>query len=401
MGKLRIAAAAAAVVLLSANAGLAAEKKYGPGASDTEIKIGNIMPYSGQASALSGMGKVEDAYFKMLNERGGINGRKINFVSYDDGFNPSKTMEQTRKLIESDEVLAIFSPIGTPPNLAIQKYLNTKGVPHLFIMSGVSKWADPQNYPWSIGWYPSYIGEGELYAKFILKNYPNAKIAVFSLNDDSGKELVGGFKKGLGEKVGMIVAERTAENTNPTVDSEIVYLKSSGADLFMSFVGFRLAVQSVKKVAELGWKPVYFQDGAGSQIASALEYADGVISAGFIKEPNDPAWKDDPGAKEYVAFMDKYAPSIDRTSSNAIWGYALAQTMVQVLQQCGDELTRENVMKQTLNLKNFVSPMFLPGVTLNTSPTNYYPISQQQFMQYDLKDKTWRKMGDIISVSSP
>jgi ABC-type branched-subunit amino acid transport system substrate-binding protein len=392
-------AASSALLLTACTASFAADKTYSPGASDNEIKIGNIMPYSGPASALAVMGRVEEAYLKKINDDGGINGRKLNFVSYDDGFSPSKAMEQARKLIESDEVLLIFSPVGTPSNAAIQRYLNGKGIPHLFIVSGVTKWADPTNNPWSIGWFPSYVGEGELYAKFILKNYPNAKIAVFSSSTDAGKDLVGGFKRGLGDKVAMIVGEKTAESTDPTVDSSIVSLKASGADLFISFAGFRTAVQALKKIAELGWKPVYFQDGAAQHFSAVLDYADGVFSSGFVKEPSDPAWTGDAGVKEYLGFMEKYAPATDKMSSGAVWGYAMAQTLVQVLKQCGDDLTRENVMKQTLALKDFKSNMFLPGVALNTSPTNYYPILQEQFMRYDVVKKSWKPIGDIISVS--
>ena len=400
MRTLGMAAALAAVALMSAAASaFAADKKYGPGVTDTEIKIGSTMPYSGPASAIAVIGKVQAAYFTKINDEGGVNGRKINLISYDDGFNPAKTMEQTRKLIEGDDVLLTFSQIGLLPNAAIQKYLNSKQVPHLFVMTGATRFGDPKNYPWTIGWYPSYHGEAQLYGQFIRERYPNAKIALFSGNDDAGRDLVSGFKAGLGDKAGMIVAEKTYELQDPTVDSQIVTLKASGADLFMSFGGLRPAVQAIKKVAELGWKPVYFQDGAAAQIASALEYAKGVISAGFVKEPSDPVWKDDPAMKAYVAFMDKYAPGFDKNTSGSVWGYATAQTLVQVLKQCGDDLTRDNVMKQTLSLKDLSFDIFLPGVTINTSPTNYFPVSQEQFMQYD--GQSWRPIGSVLRVSSP
>jgi ABC-type branched-subunit amino acid transport system substrate-binding protein len=376
----------------------AQQKDYGPGVTDAEIKIGNIMPYSGPGSALSMVGRVEEAYFKKINDEGGINGRKINFISYDDALSPPKTMEQARKLVENDEVFLLFGTIGTAPNVAIQKYLNSKGVPHLFIISGASRWAD-QNYPWSIGWYPSYFGIGNLYGQFVAKNYPNAKIGVIGQGDDSSKDYVRGFKQGLGES-GTIVAERGTDPTDPTIDSQIVFLKSSGAGVLVSFLGPRQAVQSAKKVKEMGWKPVYIQAGAASHLATTLEYADGVITDAFVKEVSDGLWKDDPGVKDYVAFFDKYAPTIDKTNAQAIWGYSAAQAMVQVLTQCGDVLTRENVLKQALNLKSFAPPMFLPGIAMNTSPTNYHPILEERLVQYSPELKSWKPISDVMTMAT-
>jgi ABC-type branched-subunit amino acid transport system substrate-binding protein len=398
MFKVKSRLSIAVALLLSAIATSQAEqKKYDPGATDTEIKIGNIMPYSGPLSAFSAIGRAEEAYFKWINDAGGINGRKINFISYDDASNPSKTLEQTRKLIEGDEALLIFSPTGTAQNVAIQKYLNSKGVPHIFLISGAARWADP-NFPWSISWYPSTAGEANLYAKFVLKNYPNAKIALLSQNDDSGKDQVRLFKNELGEKASMIVAERSVDISDPTIDSQIVFLKDSGADLLYSVVGPKPAVQSAKKVKELGWKPVYLQAGATANLGSALEFADGVITASFTKQPNDSRWQDDPDVREYLAILNKSAPNIDKNSSLALWGYTAAQAMVQVLKQCGDNLTRENVMKQTLNLKNFRPKMFLPGIGVNTSPTNYYPILEEQMLQYDLKNNIWRPIAEVTKM---
>src|ERR1700681_4553709 len=377
-------AAAAAITATAANA----QKKYDPGASDTEIRIGNIMPDSGPASAYGVIGKVEAAYFNKINAEGGINGRKINFISYDDGFSPPKAVEQARKLVESDEVLLIFQSLGTQSNSAIQKYMNAKKVPQLFVATGATKWGDPENFPWTMGWQPNYQSEGRIYAKYILKNYPNGKIAALWQNDDAGKDQMKGLRDGLGDKAGMIIADKSYEVSDPTIDSQIVALKDSGADIFMTWAAPKGAAQAIRKVGELGWKPKFFLANVSTSVASVLkpaglENAKDIISTAYLKDPTDPAWKDDPGVATWRAFMDKYYPDGDKTNSNNIYGYAVAQTMVHVLKQCGDDLTRENIMKQAANIKNFSSEVMLPGIKVNTGPNDFFPIEQMQLMQFD------------------
>src|SRR6266576_1152625 len=332
--ELRIAAFATAVIAFVATTGNAtAQKKYDTGATDTEIKIGNIMPYSGPASAYGVIGKTEAAYFSKINSEGGINGRKINFISYDDAYSPPKTVEQARKLVESDEVLLIFNPLGTPPNTAIQKYLNTKKVPQLFVATGATKWNDPKNFPWTMGWQPNYQSETQIYAKYILKEKPNAKIAVLYQNDDYGKDYLKGFKDGLGDKAGsMIVAETPYETTDPTVDSQVVSLKSSGADLFFNITIPKFAAQAIKKAAEIGWKPVHILNSVSNSIGGVLqpagfETSKDILSTFYLKDPIDPAWKDDSGYKEWVAFMDKYYPDGDKTNVFTVLAYTVAQAL--------------------------------------------------------------------------
>src|SRR5437899_317135 len=379
--------------------GAHAQKKYDPGASDTEIKIGNIMPYSGPASSYGVIGKSEAAYFNKMNTEGGINGRKVNFISYDDGYSPPKAIEQARKLVESDEVLLIFQALGTPSNSAIQKYMNAKKVPQLFVASGATKWGDPKNFPWTMGFQPNYQSEGRIYAKYIIDHFPNGKIAVFWQNDDAGKDQVKGLRDGLGDKAGMIIADKSYEVGDPTVDSQIVALKDSGADIFMTWAAPKGAAQAIRKVGELGWKPVYFLGNVSTSVATVLkpaglENAKGIISTAYLKDPTDPLWKDDPGIKAWLAFMDKYFPDGDKTNINNIYGYASAQTMVQVLKQCGDNLTRENVMKQAANLKNFSSEVLLPGIKINTGAKDFFPIEQMQLMKFD--GESWRLFGELI-----
>ncbi len=388
---------AAAAILMTTTA--QAQKQYDPGATDTEIKIGNIMPYSGPASAYSAIGKAEAAYFRRINNEGGSNGRKINFISYDDAYSPPKAMEQARKLVESDDVLLVFQPLGTPSNTAIQKYLNLKKVPQLFVASGATKWGDPKNFPWTMGWQPNYQSEGRIYAKYILRNYPNGKIAVFWQNDDAGRDQLKGLKDGLGDRVNMIVADASYEVSDPTIDSQIVTLKNSGADIFVSDAAPKGAAQAIRKVAELGGKPVYFISNTATSVATVLkpaglENARGLISTAYLKDPTDPAWKDDPATKAWLAYMDKYLPDAEKGNNNSVYGYVVAQTMVQVLKQCGDELTRENVMKQAANLKNFSTDMMLPGVTINTAPDDFFPIEQMQLMKFD--GEAWRMFGDVM-----
>ena len=389
-------AAALAMTATAANA----EKKYDPGASDTEIKIGNIMPYSGPASSYGVIGKTEAAYFDKINAEGGINGRKIKFVTYDDAYSPPKAIEQARKLVESDEVLLIFQPLGTPSNSAIQKYMNAKKVPQLFVATGATKWGDPKNFPWTMGWQPNYQSEGRIYAKYIIEHFPNGKIAVFWQNDDAGRDQVKGLRDGLGDKANMIIADKSYEVSDPSVDSQIVALHDSGADIFFSWAAPKGSAQAIRKVGELGWKPKFFLANVSTSVAgvlkaAGLEFAKDIISTAYLKDPTDPAWKDDPGVKTWRAFMDKYYPDGDQTNNNDVYGYAVAQTMVQVLKQCGDDLTRENVMKQAANLKNFSTEMMLPGVKINTGPNDFFPIEQMQLMKFD--GEAWRLFGDVIT----
>ena len=382
-----------ASLLLGISAGAnpaAAEKKYDPGASDTEIKIGNIMPYSGPLSAYALIGRTEAAFFKKINDEGGINGRKINFISYDDAFSPPKTVEQARKLVESDEVLLIFQSLGTPTNNAIQKYLDLKKVPQLFVATGATKFGDPKNFPWTMGWQPTYQTEGHIYAKYILENLPQGKIGILYQNDYSGRDYIKGLKDGLGADAAkrMIVAEIPYDPAEPTVDSQVVTLKTSGADIFFDEASPKFAAQAIRKAAEIGWKPTLFLASISNSVGSVLkpaglENAKGLLSTNYIKDPTDPTWKDDPAIREWAAFMDKYFPDGDKTSTFSVYGYATAQTMVQVLKQCGDELTRENVMKQAANLRDFKLGLLLPGITINTSPTDYFPIEQMQMSRFN------------------
>jgi branched-chain amino acid transport system substrate-binding protein len=377
----------------------AAQKKYDPGASDGEIKIGNTTPYSGPASAYGVIGKTEAAYFNKVNAEGGINGRKINFISYDDGYSPPKTVEQVRKLVESDEVLLVFNPLGTPSNTAIQKYLNAKKVPQLFVATGATKWNDPQNYPWTIGFQPSYQSESRVYAKYLLDNHPNGKIGILFQNDDYGKDYVKGLKDGLAGKM-QIVAELPYETTDPTIDSQMISLKASGADVFFNVTTPKFAAQAIKKSAEIGWKPLHLLNNVSASIGgvlkpAGLENAKDALTASYLKEPTDPTWKDDPGFKEWVAFMEKYYPDGDRTNGFTVYGYLVSQTLVQVLKQCGDDLTRENVMKQAANLKSFQLGMLLPGIAVDTSPTDFAPIEQMQMGRFS--GETWQLFGPVIS----
>src|SRR6201985_1576118 len=376
--KLRIAAFSTAVIAFAATGGSAlAQKKYDTGATDTEIKLGNIMPYSGPASAYGVIGKIEDAYFKMINEQGGINGRKINFITYDDGYNPPKAVEQARKLVESDEVLLVFSPLGTPSNSAIQKYMNVKKVPQLFVATGATKFGEYKAFPWTMGWQPPYQSEGRIYAKYLLKEKPDAKIAVMYQNDDFGKDLLKGLKDGLGEKgASMIIAEESYEVSEPTIDNHVVKLKASGADVYFSMTTPKFSAQSIKKAAELGWKPGSSQSNAGASVGSVLqpagfETAQGILSAAYAKDGADPQWDNNEDMKKFYAFLAKYAPEANKADGSVVFGYGQAQTVVQVLKQAGDDLTRENVMKQAASLKDFTPDTLLPGVKINTSATDF------------------------------
>jgi branched-chain amino acid transport system substrate-binding protein len=379
---------------------VAAQKKYDPGATDREIKVGNIMPYSGPASAYAEVGKTEAAYFQKINAEGGINGRKVNFISYDDGYNPPKTVEQARKLVESDEVLLIFNPLGTPSNIAIQRYMNAKKVPQLFVSTGATRFNDPQHFPWTMGGVqPNYQSEARIYAEYLLNNHPQGKVGVLYQNDDLGKDYLKGLKDGLSGKM-SIVAEAPYEVTDPTVDSQIVSLKASGADIFFNVTTPKAAAQAIKKIAGLGWKPVhlltYISSSVGAVLKPAgLDNSKGILSAGFIKDPTDPVWKDDPALKEWLAFMDKYYPEGDKTSANTVFGYLLAQTLVAVLKQSGDNLTRENVMKQAASLKNLKLGVLLPGITINTGPNDFAPIKQMQMMRFN--GASWELFGPVMT----
>jgi branched-chain amino acid transport system substrate-binding protein len=388
-------------VLAGSSSGALAQKKYDTGATDTEIKIGNIMPYSGPASAYGVIGKTEAAYFKKINDAGGINGRKINFISYDDGYSPPKTVEQARKLVESDEVLFIFNSLGTPPNSAIQKYMNSKKVPQLFVATGATKWNDPKDFPWTMGWQPNYQSESQIYAKYLLKQKPDAKIAVLYQNDDYGKDYLKGLKDGLGAKAAsMIIAEESFETTEPTVDNHIVKLKSTGADVFVNITTPKFAAQAIKKIAEIEWKPLHFLNNVasvGSVIKPAgFENAQGIVSAAYLKDVSDPQWDNDPGMKEFLAFLAKDFPEGNKLDASVVVGYGVSQTLVKVLQMCGDNLTRENIMKQAASLKDFRTEVLLPGIKINTGPDDFAPISQLQLMKFN--GEKWDLFGDVISA---
>jgi ABC-type branched-subunit amino acid transport system substrate-binding protein len=399
----KVAIASAAFIIAAASStGALAQKKYDTGATDTEIKIGNIMPYSGPASAYGVIGRTEAAYFKKINDAGGINGRKINFISYDDGYSPPKAVEQARKLVESDEVLFIFNSLGTPSNSAIHKYMNSKKVPQLFVATGATKWNDPKDFPWTMGWQPNYQSETQIYAKYLLKNKPDAKIAVLYQNDDYGKDYLKGLKDGLGPKAAsMIVAEESFETTEPTIDSHIVKLKSSGADVFVNITTPKFAAQAIKKVAEIEWKPLHFLNNVSASVGSVLKPAgfqnsQDIISAAYLKDASDPQWDNDPGMKEFYAFMAKDFPEGDKLDQSTVVAFGVSQTLVQVLKMCGDNLTRENVMKQAASLKDFRSEVMLPGIKVNTGPDDFAPISQLQLMRF--KGERWNLFGDVISA---
>jgi branched-chain amino acid transport system substrate-binding protein len=401
--QLRLGAVSVALALLAATSSPSfAQKKYDIGATDTEIKIGNIMPYSGPASAYGVIGKTEEAYMRKINAEGGINGRKINFISYDDNYSPPKTVEQARKLVESDEVLLVFNPLGTPPNSAIQKYMNTKKVPQLFVATGATKWNDPRENPWTMGWQPNYQSESQIYAKYILKNHPNAKIAVLYQNDDYGKDYLKGLKDGLGAKAAsMIIVEESYEVTQPTIDSNIVKLKSLNADVFFNVTTPKFAAQAIKKMNEIGWKPVHFLNNVSASIGSVIkpagfENSQGIISSSYLKDPTDAQWKDDAGMKAWNEFLDKYYPEANRADASVMYAYTVAQGLVHVLKACGDNLTRENIMKQAASIKDLELGGLLPGIKVNTSATDFAPLSQLRLQKF--KGETWDLFGEVISA---
>jgi branched-chain amino acid transport system substrate-binding protein len=395
----------AAAVALMLGASLAtpslAQKKYDTGATDTEIKIGQTNPLSGPASAFGNIGKAEAAYIRMINERGGVNGRKINLIQYDDAYSPPKTVEQVRRLVESDEVLTTFNIIGTPPNAAVHKYLNSKAIPHLLAGSGASRFTDPKNFPWTISANPNYQSEAHIYAKYILENYPNAKIGILYQNDDLGKDYVKGLKDGLGAKASsMIVKELSYETSDPTIDSQLVALKASGADLFYNMSTPKFAAQSIRKAAELGWKPVHILEVNATAVGQVLvpagiENAKDIISVAYGKDPLDPQWADDEGMKRYKAFMATYAPGEDANSGYATYGYSTAALLVHILRQCGDELTRANIMKQATSIKGFVPDLGLPGMSVTTSADDYRINKQFEMMKFD--GQRWVLFGPILT----
>ena len=397
--QLLVSATVIAGLALGTSAALA-QKKYDPGATDTEIKIGNIMPYSGPASAYGTIGKTDAAYFKMINDQGGINGRKINFISVDDGYSPPKAVEMARRLVEQDQVLFIFNSLGTPSNSAIHKYMNAKKVPQLFVATGASKWNDSKEFPWTMGWQPNYQTEAGIYAKHILQTKPDAKIAVLFQNDDYGKDYLKGFEDGLGAKAKtMIVAKVSYETSDPTVDSQIVQLQASGANVFFNITTPKFAAQAIRKAYDIGWKPVQYLNNVSASIGSVLtpaglDKSTGVISIQYLKDSLDPAWKNDKAMKDWYAFMAKYYPEGNVKDGSNMVGYGVAQTLVQVLKQCGDNLTRENVMKQAASLKDFRTDVLLPGIKINTSATDFAPIESMQLVRFDGKE--YVTIGDVV-----
>ncbi|MCP3420085.1 MULTISPECIES: ABC transporter substrate-binding protein [Bradyrhizobium] len=393
-------AALAGLLTIAVASAANAQKKYDPGATDTEIKVGNIMPYSGPASAYATIGKTEAAYFNKLNSEGGINGRKVNFISYDDAYSPPKMVEQARKLVESDEVLLIFNPLGTPGNTAIQKYMNAKKVPQLFVSTGAAKWNDPKNFPWTMGWQPSYQVEARIYAKYILQNYPGKTIGVLYQNDDFGKDYLIGLHDGLGDQAKkLIVVESSYETSSPTVDSQIVQIKGANPDIFVNIATPKFAAQAIKKAAELDWHPVQFLTNVSGSIGGVMkpagyEASQGVLSTAYLKDPKDAEWKNDPAMTEWRAFMTKWYPEGDLDDAATVFGYGVAKGLEQVLRQCGDNLTRENLMKQAASL-NLEIGIYLPGTKIKTGPDDYAPIEQLQMMRF--KGESWERFGPIMS----
>jgi branched-chain amino acid transport system substrate-binding protein len=387
--------------LVTARAARAA-KQYGPGVTDTEIKIGNTGPYSGPASSYGTIPKSMAAYYRMVNDQGGVNGRKITFISYDDGYTPPKTLEMTRKLVEQEQVLAIASPLGTPTNSAIWHYMNEKKVPQLFIASGATKWDDPKGHPWTIGWQPNYQSEGRIYATFIMANKPDGKVGVLYQNDDAGKDYLKGLTDGLAAKgkTSMIVDAAPYEPTDPTIDSQIVGMKAKGCDVLVTAAIPKMAAQAIKKAAEIEWKMLHVLTSVANSVGATLKPAGldiskGIVSDFYLKDPTDPQWKDDPGFKAWLAFMEKYYPDGDKSDSGNLYGPSIAATTVQVLKQCGDELTRENVMKQAANLHDFTVPLLLPGVKIDTGPSDFAPIKQVQMARFD--GERWQLFGPVLA----
>ncbi len=400
MSKAKIALLATVIVVLSVCASRA-EQQYDPGASDTSIKIGNTMPYSGPNSAFAVIGRAQAAYFRMVNDQGGVNGRKIDYLSYDDSYTPPKTVEQVRKLIESDEVLLLFSLLGTPTNLAVIKYINGKKVPHLLIASGGTVFGDYKQFPWSMGFQTQTQAETRAYGRYLAKNYPNAKIGVLYSSDGLGRDNIKGFKQGLGDKVGNITVEQIYDATAPTIDSQLVKIRTSGVDVFANFTTPKFAAMAIRKSAEMGWKPVHILHAISQSIETVLkpaglENAKDIITSNYLKEYGDPTWDDDPGMKKFVAFLDKYLSGENKYNSLIAYAYISAQTLVHILQQCGDDLTRANVMRQAESLRALELDVLLPGIKVNTSQTNHYPIQQTLMHRFD--GARWRGFGPIVDL---
>ena len=398
--KFKLVPIAALLAAALASPAAFAQKKYDPGASDTEIKIGNTNPYSGPASAYGTIGKTIGAYFKMVNEQGGVNKRKVTWITYDDGYSPPKTVEMVRKLVEQDEVLFVFQTLGTPSNTAIHQYMNMKKVPQLHVATGATKWDDPKNFPWTMGWQPNYQTEGRIYAAYILKEKPNAKIAMLYQNDDYGKDYLKGMKDGLGAKAAtMIVKEASYEVTDPTVDSQMVQLQASGADTFFNITTPKFAAQAIRKAYDIGWKPLHFLNNVSASVGSVLtpaglEKSAGLISTQYIKDPVDQQWANDPAVLAWKSFMAKYYPDGDLKDASNIYGYTVASTLHQVLKQAGDNLTRENIMKQAASMNKFRVETMLPGISISTAQDDFAPIQSVQLIKFDGKE--WKRFGEIM-----
>jgi branched-chain amino acid transport system substrate-binding protein len=403
MFKSYILALALAGLFTAARGGICTAAEYSTGANDTEIKIGNTLPYSGPASGYSAIGKSLAAYFAMINDQGGINGRKINFISRDDAYSPPKTVEVVRKLVEEDQVLMVFQSLGTPPSLAIRGYLNDNKIPQLFVGSGADQWNDPKRYPWTMGWQPSYGTEARIFARYVLANLPDAKIAVLYQNDDFGKDYVNGMRAGLGDKAGkMIVATQSYETTDPTVDSQVSALQASGADVLLTAAIPKFTTLAIRKVFDIGWRPTQFVNSVSTSVGSVMkpagtEKSTGVMSATYTKDPSDPRWQDTPEYKEWLAWMKKYNASVNVADSLAVYGYSTAQTLVAVLKASGDNLTRDHVMQVAASLHDLSLPMLLPGITISTGADDYAPIKQMQLQKFD--GNSWKVFGDVIKGS--
>ena len=398
-----VAGGLSASTLLMGSKASFGQKKYDDGASDTEIKIGNTNPYSGPASSYAAIGRTMDAYFKSVNDGGGINGRKVKFISLDDGYVPSKTVEVVRQLVEQEKVLALFQTLGTPTNSAIHKYMNQKKVPQLYVATGASKWGDPKNFPWTMGFQPDYHTEAVIYAKHILANVKDAKIAVLMQNDDYGRDYFDGFKEGLGKETGRIARVVTYEATDPTVDSQIIQLKDSGANVFFNISGAKFSAQAIRKAADIAWKPAHYLNNVSASVAAVMkpagfDNAQGIITASYLMDATDKQWDDNAEMKAWRAWMDKWMPGANKADANHIYGYAVSSLMGETLRRCGDTLTRENLMKQAAGFQKFRVPLLLPGILVSTSPTDYYPIQAVQLQRF--KGDTWELFGEIMHAES-
>ncbi len=396
-----LAAAAGAAFILIPPSSLAQQKDV-PGVTATEITIGQTMPYSGPASSYGTIGKADAAYIAMINDQGGVNGRKIKLISLDDGYSPPRTVEQTRDLVENQHVLLTFNQLGTPTNSAVQRYLNEKKVPQLFVATGATKWGKPKEFPWTMGWQPTYQTEGEIFAKWLLQNKPDAKIGVLYQDDDYGKDYLTGLKKGLGDKYQkMVVKEVSYETSDPTIDSQIITLQSSGANVFYDVTIPKFAAQAISKAYDIGWKPLHFLNSVSASVSAVLKPAGldksvGIVTAEYLKDPTDPQWQNDPGYKAWLAWMNKYYPDGDKSDAFNVYGYSVTATLIQVLKQCGNDLSRENVMKQAAHL-DMSLPMLLPGIKVKTSPTDFFPVQQMQLARFD--GKTWARFGNVLAMN--